>query len=148
MRASLLAALLAVSPVSNAKQCTNEEGRTAETITDYLDSWSNVYLFFEQYGHCYDASVAEGANDKIQQLWDRHWDDLPAMMRLTEKDAAFKRFIWQRIEDEDFPLDTFQRVVRYATSRCPAVAHEFCEAVISASHRTTPEAPARARGQQ
>jgi hypothetical protein len=123
-------------------------GRTADATVDYLDSWSNVYLFFKQYGHCYDASVAEGANDKIQQLWDRRWADLPEMIRLTAKDAAFKRFIWQRIDDGDFPLDTFQRVVGHATSRCPAAAKEFCEAVIAASHRKAPQAPERTRGQQ
>jgi hypothetical protein len=148
MRTFVLVALAAVSQASQATECTREQGYAAESTVDYLDSWSNVYLFFEQYEHCYDAAVAEGVNDKIQQLWEHHWDDLPAMIELTSKDAVFKDFIWRRIEDEDFPLDSFQRVVGYATSRCPTVAKEFCDAVISASYRAPPNnALERERGQ-
>ena len=131
IRTFALVALIAVSQASAARECTKQEGFAAETTADYLDSWSNVYLFFKQFGHCYDAAIAEGANDKIQQLWDRHWDDLAAMIELTSKDTAFKAFIWQRLKDKDFPHDTFQRVVGYATSRCPTVAKEFCAAVVS-----------------
>jgi hypothetical protein len=134
IRAFALVVLVAVSQASGAKECTKEEGFAAEATVDYLDSWPNVHLFFKQFGHCYDAAIAEGANDKIQQLWDRHWGDLPAMIELTSKDPEFKAFIWRRLEDEDFPRDTFQRIVRYATSRCPTVAKEFCAAVISAAH--------------
>jgi len=118
-----------------AQQCTELEAYAAESATDYLDSWDNVYIFFKQYRHCYDASIAEGAEDKIQQLWANRWPSLPEMINLTNKDAEFKSFIWARIGDETFSQDTFKRFVENATQHCPEGAKEFCDAVIAEANR-------------
>lgn len=102
-----------------ATQCTQTEAISAESVVDYLDSWDNVYLFFKQYGHCYDASIAEGANDKIQLLWANHWHDLPRMLQLTAQDPKFKSFIWQRAHDEDYPANEFAKTLNNAKTSCP-----------------------------
>lgn len=117
----------------SATECTESDAYAAEVVTDYLDSWANVYQFFKQFQPCYDASIAEGAEDKIQQLWANQWSTVAQMVVLTNKDREFKSFIWQRITDEAFPKDRFAVVVRNASDRCPAGATEFCSAVINAA---------------
>ncbi|WP_319585604.1 hypothetical protein [uncultured Desulfobulbus sp.] len=118
------------------EKCSEREAFAAETVTDYLDSWKNVYLFFKQFNHCYDAAIAEGAQDAIQHLWVEKWASLPEMIALTNKDSAFKKFIWQSIRDETFPKNSFVRFVKHATRECTDVAKEFCNAVIQESKRS------------
>ncbi|MBZ8142858.1 hypothetical protein CLD22_23555 [Rubrivivax gelatinosus] len=73
--------------------CTREESYAAEVITDYLTTWSNVYMFYKQFRHCYDGAIAEGTQDKVQLLWADKWSELPQMLALTTKDREFKNFI-------------------------------------------------------
>jgi hypothetical protein len=131
----LVAALFAfsASQTSSAAQCTQIEAYAAEVVTDYLDSWENVYQFFKQFQHCYEASIAEGAEDKIQLLWATKWPSVAQMIELTNNDPEFKTFIWQRITDETFPQDRFATVVRNAKEKCPLGASNFCSAIISAA---------------
>ena len=91
-----------------------------------LDSWDNVYLFYKQYHHCYDGSIAEGAADKIELLWSEKWSTTPRMLELVKKDDAFKSFIWARIHEEIFPKDRFDHVSNLAKLHCPNEGEEFC----------------------
>src|SRR5580698_3640208 len=95
--------LMLGSQAAHALECT--DAQAAEEATDHLHSWDDVYHFFKRYRGCYDGSIAEGAEDKIQLLWADHWSTLPEMIALTNEDRAFNKFIWQRIRDEDFPRD-------------------------------------------
>jgi hypothetical protein len=119
-------------------QCTQTEATTAETVTDYLDSWDSVYQFFKQFGHCYDGSIAEGANDKIQLLWANHWRDLPRMLELTKQDPKFKAFMSQRMNDQDFPSNEFAKILQNAKTSCPKGGVEFCKAFIQAAGASKP----------
>ena len=129
----LFLALLSGYQIAQAHDC--PDAQTAEGATDHLHSWSEVYRFFKIYRSCYDGSVAEGAEDKIQLLWADHWSTLPEMIALTNKDREFKKFIWQRISDEAFPRDEFERVVQHARSECPRVATEFGREFLSESNK-------------
>ena len=126
-------ALLFGYQVTQAHDCPNAQ--MAEEATDQLHSWRHVYQFFKKYRKCYDGSVAEGAEDKIQLLWADHWSTLPEMIAFTKKDREFKQFIWKRISDEDFPRDEFERVVRHARTECPQVATNFCQAILSEAEK-------------
>ena len=126
------AAVIAQTP---GAACTRDEAYAAETVTDYLTTWDNVYSFYKQFKHCYDGAIAEGTQDKVQLLWANRWQELPRMLALTGKDAEFKKFIWVIIDSEAFPQDTFNKVLAHATRRCPKEAAEFCKAVKSASRR-------------
>ena len=127
--------MLGVGEASAVTQCTQREAYAAEVVTDYLNSWGNVYLFFKQFGHCYDASIAEGAEDKIQLLWANHWSEVSQMIALTKKDPEFKAFLWTRISDETFPQDRFAVFVHNAKTKCPSLATDFCSAVVKAASR-------------
>jgi hypothetical protein len=121
-----------------AAKCTQTEAITAESVVGYIDSWDNVYLFFKQFGHCYDASIAEGLNDKIQLLWANHWQDLPRMLQLTAQNHNFKTFMWQRIHDEDYPANEFAKTFNYAKTACPHGGASFCRAFIRAAAEFRP----------
>jgi capsid protein len=124
--------LILLAPFATAAaECTREEAYAAETVVDYLDSWGNVHIFYKQFRHCYDGGIAEGVQDRIQQLWADHWGDLPQMIALTKRDPPFNEFVLRSLTTEAFPQDTFKRVVRNARTRCPAVARSFCKAVLA-----------------
>lgn len=128
--ASLLIFLCLVASASALdKPCSKLEAYAGEAVTNYLTNWGNVYTFFKQFRHCYDASIAEGAEDRIQKLWINHWSEIPQMIAFTNQDPKFKAFIWQRISDETFPQDDFLLFVKNAKEKCPKVATEFCRAV-------------------
>ncbi len=129
----VLALALPAAQAEQSSRCSHEEGITAETVVDYLDSWANVYVFFKQFGHCYDAAIAEGADAKIQELWTDHWPQLQKMIALTKKDPAFRAFIWARIADEDFTQEDFAKLVRRAKMNCPMGAAAFCAEVLRVS---------------
>lgn len=131
----LVLAPLTMSAIANAgeKECSREEAYAAEAVTDYLDSWENMYIFFKQFRHCYDGSIAEGAEDKIQVLWTTRWRDLPRMIALTNKDPEFRKFIWSVVHSEAFPQDAFDKVLHAARNLCPPGAAEFCREVNAAS---------------
>lgn len=124
----ILVASLA-APVS-AAECTRDQAIAAESVTDYLDSWENVYLFFKQYRHCYDGAIAEGADDKIQQLWAHRWAELPKMLALIKHDSEFKAFVFANVADEAFPQNAYALFVEHANKECPKGGEEFCRAVI------------------
>lgn len=133
--AVLVVLVCSLSAPANAAECNSSEAYAAESVTDYLDSWQNVYLFFKQFRHCYDGGIAEGAQDKIQQLLADQWPTLPTMIALASEDAEFKAFIWKRISDETFPQESFARFVHHANAECPQIAEEFCRAVAAESKR-------------
>jgi hypothetical protein len=131
--------LLAISSLSitnvQAAECDDHEAFAAEVVTDYLDSWANVYLFFKQFQHCYDGSIAEGVQDKVQLLLADDWSMIPQMIVLAEDDVNFKEFVWGAITNESFPRERFARLVSHATDECPSVARDFCATVIVESKR-------------
>lgn len=115
--------------------CTRDEALAADVVTDYLTTWENVYSFYKQFRHCYDGAIAEGVQDKVQLLWASRWSELPKMLAFTRRDPEFKNFIWNIMDSEAFPQDTFNTVLAHATRRCPKDATEFCQAVKSAAKR-------------
>jgi hypothetical protein len=129
----LFFALVSGVQIAQALDCPDD--KTAEEATDQLHSWRDVHQFFKRYRNCYDGSVAEGAEDKIHLLWADHWSTLPEMIAITNKDRQFKKFIWQRISDETFSRDEFERVVRRAQAECPKVARSFCRALLSEAEK-------------
>ena len=126
---------VAIPQSAGSPACSERDAFAAETVTDYLDSWDNVYLFYKQFRRCYDGSIAEGASDKIQRLWSDHWPELKTMVTFCKKDPEFRSFILERITDEDFGNSRFQTVVQHAREDCPPDAGDFCRAVLDQAAR-------------
>ncbi len=126
---------------AEAPRCSEREAFAAEAVTDYLDSWTNVYLFFQQFGRCYDGSVAEGANAKIHHLLSHRWGQVPLLVDLAKRNAEFKKFMWARLDDEDFTQEDFNVLVSRARTECPRGAEEFCKEVARVAAHKAPVPP-------
>ena len=85
---------------------------SAETVTDYLDSWKNVSRAFRAFGHCDDGGIAEGFDEAISVLWVNHWQKLPDMLKYTKENNDFKTFIYKRIWSETVPAERWQRILK------------------------------------
>jgi hypothetical protein len=135
MKKQIVAFVLVLGAMLGAKaaECTRDEAYAAETVVDYLNSWENVRLFYEQFRHCYDGGIAEGVEDRMQLLWADRWGDLPKMLALTKEDPGFNAFVMRSLFSEAFPQDTFAKVLRNAKTKCPAEGRIFCSEVKKAA---------------
>jgi len=130
MNKLLVAILVGLTPlVGLTRECTRDEAYAAETVVDYLNSWENVHLFYQQFRHCYDAAIAEGVQDRVQVLWADRWSELPKMVLLTQKDPQFKEFVLRSLFTEAFPKDRFDKILLNASQKCPAAGLSFCAEV-------------------
>lgn len=121
------AAVAAASSVRT--NCTKTAAKAADAAIDDLENWAAVYRFYKRFGRCYDASIAEGVNDKVQLLWANHWETLPNMLAYTANDSGFKKLAWRIVRSDDFPQDAFTVVLKHATQNCPMGGTSFCRTV-------------------
>jgi hypothetical protein len=134
MKMRIATIVLGLMPLlGSARECTRDEAYAAESVVDYLTSWENVHLFYQQFRHCYDGGIAEGVQDRVQLLWSDRWSDLPKMLSLTKKEPKFNAFVMRSLFTEAFPQETFDKVLRNATTRCPAIGRAFCAEVKKAA---------------
>lgn len=124
------------------EECTRTESVTAQAVTEYLDSWSDVWKAFNEFGHCDDGTVAEGFDEAVSLLWAEQWESVPQMIEMAGADNDFRKFLWLRIGSEAIPPDRWQAIVGHAKTRCPASAKEFCRAVADTEHGGKAPAPA------
>ena len=133
MRYSFLLGLFlgfAAQPVA-AKECTQFEAYTAESLYPYLSSWKEMHMAFRAYGHCDDGAIAEGFDEAISVLWEDHWKLVPEMLNEMATDPEFKQFVFKRIGRETIPLKRWQAIVKNAKTECPLAAKSFCQQVVA-----------------
>jgi len=130
---SALIFLLCVVPISNAavKECTKYEAYAAESLYPYLSSWNEMHMAYRAFGHCDDGSVAEGFDESISLLWEKHWELVPKMLKEITSDSGFKQFVYKRIGSETIPMERWRRIVNYAKAQCPSNANSFCKEVVA-----------------
>ncbi len=66
-------ALLVGASNAHSEECDERDGYTAETLTDYLDSWKNVARFYKDFKKCDNGGVAEGVSDAVARLLAQSW---------------------------------------------------------------------------
>lgn len=120
----------AAQPVA-AKECTKFEAYTAESLYPYLSSWKEMHMAFRAYGHCDDGAIAEGFDEAISVLWERHWKLVPEMLNETATDPEFKQFVFKRVGRETIPMKRWQVIVNNAKTGCPSNAKTFCQQVLA-----------------
>jgi len=116
---------------ASTKECTKYEAYVAESLYPYLSSWNEMHMAYRAYGHCDDGSVAEAFDEAISLLWDKHWEQVPEMLKETSLEPGFKQFVFKRIGSETIPMERWQRIVDNAKTHCPSVARSFCEEVMA-----------------
>jgi hypothetical protein len=122
------------SLASSEKLCTKEDAYQAESDTDHLKSWGDVYSSFKRYSHCNldDGGVAEGYSDKISLLLANDWGNIAKLNKLCESDKKFEQFIYRHL-DMTIPADTWEIMVNNATKKCPSGAKRICNMILKAN---------------
>ena len=120
---------------ASEQECSDEEASAAKSSASDLTNWEMVYIFFTKYHDCADSSIVDSATDSIQNLWVNHWPEIQKMIYFTNRDRAFKDFIWQRIGDDSFIEEDFDTFVQNAKEECPINALEFCRAVVKEAYK-------------
>ena len=116
-----------------ARECTQFEAYTAESLYPYLSSWKEMHMAFRAYGHCDDGSIAEAFTEAISRLWEKQWDLVPEMLQETAADPGFRKFVFRRIGSEAIPAERRKTILDHARSRCPPDAGAVCQKVLAAS---------------
>src|SRR6516225_7917663 len=90
---ALLVMPIAVPVHSQSKPCTRAEQIQVENEAVNLRTWDSLYKSYKRYGHCDDVDAAEGYSESIARILADHWETLPRLAELIQKDRSFGRFV-------------------------------------------------------
>jgi hypothetical protein len=117
--------LFVVTTEAHTAQCTRDDGIAAESATDHIESWKNMYRAFRQFRQCDDGGVAEGFSEADAKLMADHWSRFRDLLHLVRKDSAFERFVIDHLDETDDNRDLV-KIDRLALTACPIAANDFC----------------------
>jgi hypothetical protein len=105
--------------------CTSDEAQRADLQAGTHRSWEALYKSYKRFGHCDDGSIAEGYSESVARILVDHWNTLPQLATLGNKDAKFLRFALSHL---DATLDTgdIEKIKAKAATRCPPGLHAVC----------------------
>ncbi len=108
--------------------CTQNQAQRAEAEAVMLRSWDALYRSYKTYGHCDDGAIAEGYSESVARILVDHWDTLPTLADLAEKDE-FRRFVIRHV-DSTLDLNDLKKIRKNAKTRCPSGLGPFCADLI------------------
>ena len=123
--ACLLAGVNASAAVAAPMECSREDAMQAEKEASTLKDWDAVYKSFKRYGHCDDASIAEGYSETVGRLLAKDWDRFGRLVQLTRHSKVFERFVIHHL-DETVPSEYLRLIVDNAHTRCAPNAQRLC----------------------
>jgi hypothetical protein len=117
------------------KVCASTQAESADTMTDTLDSWRKVSLYFEKYRACDDGSIAEGSAEAIARLLVDKWQTLPELALQIQRDPALELFVISHLNGT---LDTgdLKKIAQRSESSCPSGAGRLCENLNKAARQS------------
>lgn len=119
---------------AGAKACSAKDAVAADAAIDGLDSWAKVRRAYRMYGHCDDGSIAEGNSEAVARLLVDHWNTLPMLAELAQRDPAFKGFVLRHVDSTLNTVD-LDRIGALASKQCPAGRAPLCRALEHAAAR-------------
>jgi hypothetical protein len=123
---SLIVILLSVQAGFSQKHpCTEVEARRALTQSDTLRRWGALHASFNHYRHCDDGGVGEGYSESVARILVDHWNTLPQLAQLEEKDAEFRAFVLKHV-DATLNMDDVAKIKKNAKTRCPTGLRTIC----------------------
>jgi hypothetical protein len=110
---------------SQERPCANAEGRRALEESVTLRSWDALFKSYKSYRQCDDGAVAEGYSESVARILADHWNTLPRLANLAEKDAAFQEFVLKHV-DVTVNKDDVERIKKNADTKCPTGLRRIC----------------------
>ena len=121
----MVCVLMGTSAVSLAAPCNTQQERAAIDEAGSLKSWAALHKSFVKFGHCDDGAIAEGYSESVTNLLAEHWESLPELARLADRDNGFSRFVLRHI-NETVPPERLERIANNAQKRCPKRLSTLC----------------------
>lgn len=113
---------------TTANECSDNDGIAAETLTDHLHSWQDMYSAYKQFKQCDDGGVAEGFSEAVARLLADHWANLPQVLPLTRSDPAFEAWFIGHLDETD-NNDDLAKIDHLAQRACPVGARKLCDKI-------------------
>jgi len=135
---SILLGATSLGPVTIAgAACKPMDLYAAEVVVDYLDSWRNIHLAYQQFRRCDEAAVSEGFSRGVTELLAASWKDLPQLVALANSDPDFETFVWTHLDDTTDDGDR-RAIAESATRACPKGASATCARIAARLHSLGP----------
>lgn len=119
----LLLILIAVPTYSQSKPCTPAEHAQVENEAVNLRTWDSLYASYKKYGHCEDVDAAEGYSESIARILADHWETLPRLAELIQKDRSFGQFVGLNCTMD---MGDVAKIKGLATAHCPEGLEKIC----------------------
>ena len=120
-----LSGLLSQLTYANEKGCSSEQAKRAESEIDKLRSWRSLYLWYESYRQCDDGGISDGSSEAVARTLVDHWDTLPQLSRIAQKDLEFRKFVLRHI-DETLDDRDLKTIMSDAEKKCPSGLSRLC----------------------
>lgn len=104
-------------------------GVSRETVVYAAHSWRELHSAYITLGKDADGVVAGAFVDRISRLLDEHWDQLPKLASIVERDPEFRQFILNNLGDA-VPAESEKRVKLLAKTTCPSSARQLCRDIL------------------
>jgi hypothetical protein len=134
-RLSVLALLWIVSTAipdsaaENRKACPPSEMKQAQREVSHIVDWEGLRNSFKRFGQCDSGHLEEEYSYTLGRLLAHNWNQVDALLDLTDTDPDFKRFILKHI-DENIPEEEGQIITRNARHNCPQRGDWLCKAIV------------------
>jgi hypothetical protein len=106
--------------------CTDAEGRRALDEAVMLRSWDALYKSYKLYRRCDDGAIGEGYSESVARILVGHWNTLPRLDHLAEKDAGFRAFAMKHV-DATLNMGDVETIKKNAKTRCPTGSRRLCD---------------------
>ena len=103
--------------------CTETQHRQVEIEAVNLRTWDALYSSYRKYKHCGDVEAAEGYSESKARILADHWETLPRLAQLIEKDKSFGKFV---ALDATMNMADVAKIKELATTRCPTGLSKLC----------------------
>jgi hypothetical protein len=119
----VLVMIIAAPAFSQSRPCTKAEHVQMENEAVTLRTWDSLYQSYKRYGHCDDVDAAEGYSESIARILADHWETLPRLAELIQKDGGFGRFVGL---NATMDMQDVAKIKGLATAHCPAGLEKLC----------------------
>jgi hypothetical protein len=109
------------------KPCTQAEQDQVEKEATSLRTWDALYKSYRHFKHCWnyanDVDADEGYSESIARILADHWETLPRLAQLINRDKGFGKFVGL---DGTMDMDDVKRIRDKAQRHCPAGLSGLC----------------------
>jgi hypothetical protein len=117
--------LVIIAARSNAADLCREK---ADPALNYIKTWQDLRLWYENYPECDDGYFAEGISNFVVSSFAKRWKTLPVFQREIMKNSKFKGFVMKHI-DATTDENNLKMAAQNANSKCPSNRRNLCREI-------------------